>query len=290
MGRASRRKREERLRQGAASEIMPEPRARGFGNNKVAGAPVRESLPPRSYSLAAPMAPAPRFRHAGSVQVRPPRGGRLGSVYRFFEEYEHAQAFLKGDIWISTLEVCRKYENAAQGDAGEGTLHHEVVGTITLNEHSNPAELRAAYAVGFHVSGGAHLTITDTKGSQRIHDALVLCTTERYDPDTLSADFGKYCVEITDPRGFFRLVSIALWERYDIGFCHLDRISYVGRKFRNFEFPEVHPGFLKPTQGYENQQEVRMLWAINGASKLAPGLISLPEVAQYCRVPQHPHY
>ena len=42
-------------------------------------------------------------------------------VYRFFKELSHAQALLNGQVWLSTLNTCRQYENNAQGDQLEAT-------------------------------------------------------------------------------------------------------------------------------------------------------------------------
>src|SRR5690606_38160050 len=42
------------------------------------------------------------------------------SVYRFFQEEWQADALARGDVWLSTLETCRAYENPEQGDSEEG--------------------------------------------------------------------------------------------------------------------------------------------------------------------------
>lgn len=41
-------------------------------------------------------------------------------VYRFFKESQHAEALASGMVWLSTLEICRAYEDSYQGDPDEG--------------------------------------------------------------------------------------------------------------------------------------------------------------------------
>lgn len=40
-------------------------------------------------------------------------------VYRFFKEKSHAEALCNGDVWLSTIETCRRYEDPLQGDPDE---------------------------------------------------------------------------------------------------------------------------------------------------------------------------
>jgi hypothetical protein len=41
------------------------------------------------------------------------------SIYRFFSEEYQANALAQGEVWLSTLETCRAYEDPAQGDLEE---------------------------------------------------------------------------------------------------------------------------------------------------------------------------
>src|SRR5262245_17869461 len=54
------------------------------------------------------------------------RGYRPGYVYRFLDKAEHAEKFIDGRIRITTLEHCRKTEDAMRQDSAEGTAQLHV--------------------------------------------------------------------------------------------------------------------------------------------------------------------
>ena len=43
-------------------------------------------------------------------------------IYRFFKEEWQADELVKGNVWISTIETCREYEDPMQGDPDEATM------------------------------------------------------------------------------------------------------------------------------------------------------------------------
>ena len=47
-------------------------------------------------------------------------------LYRHFEKEDHAEALTRGEVWISTLNVCRKMESRVRRDPGEGRLHYKI--------------------------------------------------------------------------------------------------------------------------------------------------------------------
>src|SRR5690349_11813261 len=47
-----------------------------------------------------------------------------GRVFRYFDVRAHAEAFVAGSIFVSTLERCRRIEDPKRVDAGEATLHY----------------------------------------------------------------------------------------------------------------------------------------------------------------------
>ncbi len=288
MGRASRKKKQ-KLERVSTPAVNYEPRPLGPSLTRMLASERRHAeipKPPTAAESAAPiaMAPAERFRKAEKVSMPPFSGKKLGSIFRFFREYDHAVALSKGDVWISTLEECRAYENASQGDAGEGTMKYAFSGELVIDGFPTPEQKRIAALSGIHIGGPGKFVISNSTGSHRLPDGLLLCMTENYSPEIFAKDFGEHCVEITDPISFFKHVTIALWERYHITFNDIDRVRYVGRTYRDFDLPDTHPGFLKPAQGYEHQEEVRMLWLSRHGGAVTPGLISVPEVAQYCRL------
>jgi hypothetical protein len=240
----------------------------------------RQHVESRQHLIAAPvpMSPAPRIRTVSSLFRE---GNRWpGPVYRFFKDESHADALARGEIWISTLGECRKYENEMQGDPGEGHMAYQFNGSISGNT-SDPEFTKIVRQVGLQTLPGMNIQMRNVIGLQALPDALVLCTSMRFAPEILSKDFGEYCVRINEPFAFFKLVSEELAARYDLLTFGLDSVIYSERKFANFESPPGRVGFVKPER-FREQQEARMLWTIDTSAPLTPGLIRIPATSTYC--------
>ncbi len=130
------------------------------------------------------------------------------SIYRFFSEEWEADALVQGKVWLSTLNKCRAYEDAEQGDKDEAHLTYN--SGYLVGDGDDRDFVRQAKQAGVKISSGSiNCGIIDCVRTTSIEDAYVLCTTLEFSPEKLSEKFGKYCVEITDPIGFFHAVSIS---------------------------------------------------------------------------------
>lgn len=206
--------------------------------------------------------------------------GYRGSVYRFFKEEEHANALARGDIYLSTLDNCRAYEDAEQGDpeeAYETYLSGHLVGSSDeLNEQ--------AQRLGFYTSGFCeNIEITNCSSTRKLTDAYVLCTTTEFSPENLNEKFGKYCVEIKDPRKFFVAVSKKLNSISTIREAATRKIIYRDRNYIGLDQPPGPIGFVKPSVPYEKQKEFRFLWIMETMGELNPPLLKCPEISHLCR-------
>lgn len=123
----------------------------------------------------------------------------LQTVYRYFREAEHAAALARGEVWISTLNICRNYEDAEQGDKGEGTLEYRT-GHIKGDYGDESFEVMARRG-GVELKPGATNCTLNVTRKMRVDDAFVLCMTEERTPQ-LAKTFGEYCVEIIEPEKF----------------------------------------------------------------------------------------
>lgn len=229
-----------------------------------------------------PMAPAPP-QYSVPYQI-----SRLtdapGKVFRFFEKPEHAEDFAKGKIWISTLERCRQYEDPKQGDKDEATFTHYVDEVVITDGRETKNQMLAA-RMGIKIpSSPINLTVKNSIFYFRLPDGLVLCTTLRYAPDTLSDNFGKHCVEISRPEEFFRTLTESLLSTYPMiedaacgPISYTDRVSPVHNALPN------QIGFIKPSDPYADQEEYRMLWLVKHDVSLTPGVIYNPALANYCK-------
>ena len=194
-------------------------------------------------------------------------------IYRFFLEEWQAGAFLDGNIWISTLTKCREYEDNERGDKEEGyekthsgTLYGSSEDTVFVEKAAN---------MGIEIGPGcSNCTIKNSTKVIAIQDAYILCTSLSA---SISRNFGKYGVEITNPEEFFRRVSQTLSLQ---GLC--GAVDYTTQRDRNVgEKLQKHPAFIKPLQ-YKAQQEFRFLWYPQSMDGLMPLSLNCPDVKALC--------
>ena len=189
---------------------------------------------------------------------------------------------MAGRIWISTLESCRKAEEPDRGDPGEGTLTYHS-GVIT--GHGTDPRLQAT-AQRLRVSIGQEaedITFEDCTSEISIPDAFVLCLTERFEPDAMEG-IGKFAVEITDPRTFFRRVTAELRQQRPIRNWSYRAVTYTSRTYRELEpAPRAGVSFIKPPDPYAKQQEVRGVWQTYTMQDCQPFLLNCPAVRRLLR-------
>ncbi|HAX9712205.1 TPA: hypothetical protein JS563_000741 [Serratia marcescens] len=187
--------------------------------------------------------------------------GYTGEVYRFFDKEEYANALCNGDIRISTLDICRKYENAEQGDAGEGSWTQEIKNLVVDGGDPRNGALRYA---GIYVHPSAVATsIGYARADISLADAYLICTTKKYDPTVFKESFGEYCVKISDAQRFAAIIGKAISELHDgmdITALYNDVTYLEKRTGMNYSVPNTHIGFIKPEHPYKEQNEFRFLW------------------------------
>lgn len=204
------------------------------------------------------------------------------SVYRFFKEEWQADALARGEVWLSTLEACRTYEDPAQGDPGEAHETYNSGHAIGSSDDPNFVEIarRSSIRIG---PGCSNITISNNIKITALHDAYVLCTTTEFSPERLSETFGKYCVEITSPNDFFIRVSASLKKFTPIKESRAGKVIYKDRHYTGMAVPPGPIGFVKPPERYATQIEFRLLWVPKKTTRLTPFLLKCPEVAYLCK-------
>lgn len=204
------------------------------------------------------------------------------SVYRFFQEELHADALARGEVWLSTLATCRAYEDPEQGDPEEA---HETYNSGHAVGGSTDSDfVEVARRSGIHIGPGcSNITLSNDTRKTVLPDAYVLCTTIEFSPEKLSETFGRYCVEITNPKEFFVLVSESLEKPIPIKEAAAGKVIYKDRSYTGMESPPGPMGFVKPPDLYAHQREFRLLWVPENSKDLAPFLLKCPEVAHLCK-------
>jgi len=201
-------------------------------------------------------------------------------VYRYFDKEHHAEAFARGDIFVSTLKRCREYEDPLQGDREEAFERYNTGRTITGNG-SDPAFVAMAAKAGIHIGPDSrNITISNNSRTSCLHDAYVLCTTLRPFEGGELESFGKYCVRINDVGGFHSKLTKNLLLASDIGKSVRGEIIYKERFYKEFESSPGLIGFVKPPDKYSNQREYRFLWYVPEGTNVIGKVVHCPAIAQ----------
>lgn len=202
-------------------------------------------------------------------------------IYRFFPEQWQADALCQGNVWISTLEACRAYEDPLQGDSEEAT--HTYKSGHIVGSSSDAAFVEMAARCGIHIGEGcSNITISNATNIQKLPDAFVLCTTKEFKPEKLSETFGNYCVKISNPVEFFKRTSIELNKHLEVREGGMGLVKYKDRIYTGLEKPPGPIGFVKPNDQYSPQKEFRMLWLPKENFVIKPFLLKCPDVADLC--------
>lgn len=204
-------------------------------------------------------------------------------VYRFFKEEKYANALAAGEVYLSTLDTCRKYEDSLQGDPGEAehTYHCAKIEGVT----ANPSIIKIAQRLGIdfqHKNNEKRVVLENCTSIFRIPDAFVLCTTTVFAPEMLGETFGKYCVEISNPFLFSDVVMVELRKKIELKSSAIGHITYRERSYRELEESPGEFGFVKPLQ-YKDQLEYRLLYIPKSLDPIKGILLSIPALGSLCK-------
>ena len=211
----------------------------------------------------------------GSPQTSGP-GDMPRVVYRFFEEEEHADALVRGEVWLSTLIFVRKHHHAA--DPGEG-----IAGWTP--DFPRDDKIRQDHVID-QMNATGHITMIGCSNvnfeSNRIfnieEDGYLICTTL----NRAIRGFGNYGVCINDPADFFKAVDAQLRRKILLTeMCGFGPMRYVPREIQGINAHSHHSAFI----GHEHnvqEQEARMLWVPQDIRDLTPMLLHVPEAARFC--------
>ena len=203
-------------------------------------------------------------------------------VYRFFKEKSHAEALCNGDVWLSTIETCRRYEDPLQGDPDEAIQTYNS-GFISGGSDDSRFVSAVAHA-GIHVGPGCSgITIQNCRSFNKMPDAFVLCTTLEFQPENLNDTFGNYCVEISNVEEFFGLITKKLKGLLPIKLGAMGVVRYGSNSFYGYQPPPGQIGFVKNRDKYSSQKEFRFLW-VPETFDIQPGLVNCPELSYCCRM------
>ncbi|WP_416413754.1 hypothetical protein [Pantoea sp. App145] len=213
------------------------------------------------------------WSHAGNI------GNIPNKIYRFFDNENFANDFVKGNMRISTLGVCRANENKAQGDSKEGTMTYHI-NYISSEEKNSEQILKRA---GYRMKGCVDCYVIDSFGEQEQKDSYILCTTMKFNPEDFKQDFGSYCIEITNPKKLMEIITRTLHKTKGITMCNYGRVVYKNRLTFQNECLEVPIELIKPdTDIYKMQNEFRFTW-YTAESNISPIDIKCGDISDICK-------
>lgn len=242
----------------------------GSGNRKQSGrprlfrtfrsAPPRDRIPPPSgtdnLTRAVPtLGSSPLFLPAIGFED----DFDAPYLFRFLEE-AYADAFVRGDIRLSTLEACRRHEGHKRRDTEEGVFDY--YSDTVVGEGGDPAVQLTAARLG-HVIGAQVRNVRFVNNKRRVvvPDAYVLCMTERVTAEAPDG-FQPFGVRINNPRRFFRLLTHELRKHTAIEHARLGRVTYTTPTVRGTDPLDGSIGFVKSRDRYADQTEVRAVWYV----------------------------
>ncbi len=208
-----------------------------------------------------------------------PRLAGFHPLYRFFDDAGHAADFCRGAVFVTTLEKCRKTEDAARADTDEAT--HRYSGGTAIGSEGDPYFEEIAQRSGIDTRGARNWTISDNRNSQRIHDAYLLCLTTRCDQEAM-AKFGKHCVEIRTPKDLFFRMVLAVSSQISTTVHAAGLVDYRERTYAGMDPEPGQLGFVKPMR-YSGESEVRFLvLPEQGVHSLQPKVFEFGDMSGDC--------
>ncbi|WP_219137139.1 hypothetical protein [Janthinobacterium sp. UMAB-60] len=202
-------------------------------------------------------------------------------LYRFLTDPDYADQFVNGCIKLSTLKICRAFDNPGRGDAAEGSLIYRSSGV--KGKWDDPHILETCRRSGIDVRGSENVQISNTQNFIALEDGIILCLTSDFIPDKMNSDIGQYCVEISNPRRFFYEITAELMRKHIIKNTLMGQVQYIGRELNDLEPLKAPIAFLKPVDGYAYQKEIRMYWEVENSRSLTAEYINLPHAKKYCK-------
>jgi hypothetical protein len=178
-------------------------------------------------------------------------------VYRFFKQEWEADALCRGQVFVSTVERCRRYEALGQGDPDETKKIYNS-GAIQ-GSSGEPRFEEVVSRLNARFERCTDIVLDDCEFVSSYPDAWVLCfTLLSQSPDVQT--FGNFGVRIRKPADFFRRVTAALRGRgLPVMAAAFGAINYKDRAYMGLA-PDPGPrAFIKPVS-FKSQCEARMIW------------------------------
>lgn len=201
---------------------------------------------------------------------------------------EHAQEMVEhGKVKVGTLHYYRKQEvGIERQDEMEGVRTTLVGERLILGDHLDDLHPVARSIVEQSTNAlGASGTFI---GCLFVHrevgpDYYTYCVSERFTEENM-LKYGGACVEIRQPREFFRELSECLVRERKLTAAAVGKCHYLSERelmYDNYDkVKRIPPCFIKPAR-YSNDWEARAVWE-SSSSDIDWLYVSCPRIMKYC--------
>lgn len=202
----------------------------------------------------------------------------LQQIYRYLPT-KYVESFLAGDIWISTLECCRRGLGAKGhgADSGDGveTIHRTFYDPDTATEADKLA-MRRNFS-GIVEGDPAEARFENVFSIPAPVDGYVFCTSMAGKDPGLYEKFGPKCIRIAQPHLAGRLIREALRACREIEDFKARPVVYRGRSLVDNEGADTPPGFHSIYRN-RDEKEWRMIGYTPAGHIPQPFVLHVPEL------------
>lgn len=204
-------------------------------------------------------------------------------VYRYVEDESEARAFIEGEIWLSTFEYIRNCDKS-RADKDEGLRSYKV-NFLDTSKKDGATELikDRLKNSGINIAKQG-VVFANNKIITRHPNSYLLCASMRKSNKRMRERFGKFCIQIEQPKELLRLVAESLQQFTPLSHAVIGKVDYKGRDFSDADIDISEAAFAN-VSGNIYEKEVRMIWRPRDpATTIERMKIKVPEAGKLCKI------
>lgn len=204
-----------------------------------------------------------------------------GPLFRHVSKEDYARQFVSGEyIQISTFQRCRDYEDAEQGDSGEG---HTFYTHSPITSGDADFEIISERLGIKNTDPRVNFVMANSCKTIVVPNAYVLCLSYKIFARPLTDKFGIYCVAINDICDFFYKLVAAIKLIVPVKTASAGPVKYAAREYRDLEEEPGPIAYLKPVHPYGDQREFRVVIICEDGHDYQPFGVRVPGLQGLCR-------
>ena len=203
-------------------------------------------------------------------------------LFRYFDKDEYCEDFLSGRIWITTIESCRRSENADRADREEASQTFRQEAPIW--NAADPAQRAVMKRLGFSAPPGSRFLLQGNSSTVYHPDEYMLCLSkslsrrlvEQFSPNA------KRVVRINKPTALFEAIGEALHARDPLFHFECAPVLYERRPIADLDPTPLYAPWLMKPKRYAHEKEIRVLWRPQmRRAALSAGFVEIENMDRY---------